>query len=560
MVGTLGLRERRHRDRRSLGNLGARHGGDDTLRDLEAKHGPLPVTTTSITGSKGAHYVFRLPPGVTIPNSAGKIGPGLDVRGEAGFIVAPPSIHASGNSYVWELEREPEDVATADAPPWLLDFALKGASGKGPSGPLPAVIPEGERRARLLSLGGTLRKRGAEETEIRDALRAMNRPPRFPKPLPDSEVSELARDIAARYPAGGSLALHVYPTTASGAESNPVKAKSPSWPPSPPIPPEEIVRLACYPVEWLIEPLCARGQVTLFVAGPKGMKSNFATALALGAANGCWPCGEFRINAPCRVCYLNFEDGKRRVSRRLVKFAGQIPGGKWPSVWGSEDAPDVKLPRDEAKLIEWLRAERFDVLVLDVLLYTSEAEDENSSAQMQRWCASARRVADGSGTAILLLHHKRKGERGGSSVQDLARGSSTLAGLADSILYLERQDDTHLGLEAVSKDAPPARWTLIYDHSKAEPWTVEPAGEVYGARAKVLAALQQATKKTPGASFAASTVATLASLSENVAREQLKALVADGKAVESPRPGRGGGSAYAAILEEGNHQTTTTPP
>lgn len=94
--------------------------GDETLAELCAVHGELPPTRTSLTGSGGVHYLFRWPEGGDIRNSAGtRLGPGLDVRGEGGFIVAPPSIHPNGRAYEWDA-GEPDEVA--DAPDWLLEL------------------------------------------------------------------------------------------------------------------------------------------------------------------------------------------------------------------------------------------------------------------------------------------------------------------------------------------------------------------------------------------------------------------------------------------------------
>lgn len=100
-----------------------RHGGDETLADLEHEHGRLPDTVESITGGNGRHLLFKMPAGVVITNDAGKrLGPGLDVRAEGGQIVAPPSIHPeSGRSYEWEALSNPFDgVEPAEMPPWLV--------------------------------------------------------------------------------------------------------------------------------------------------------------------------------------------------------------------------------------------------------------------------------------------------------------------------------------------------------------------------------------------------------------------------------------------------------
>ena len=58
-----------------------RHGGDDTLKQLESKNGILPATPETITGGGGWHMHFQYPSNGVIRNSAAKLGPGLDIRG-----------------------------------------------------------------------------------------------------------------------------------------------------------------------------------------------------------------------------------------------------------------------------------------------------------------------------------------------------------------------------------------------------------------------------------------------------------------------------------------------
>ena len=94
--------------------------GDETLHELEKQHGSLPDTATVLTGSGGVHYYFQHPAGIEIRNDSGrKLGPGLDIRGEGGQVVAPPSIHQSGTPYSW-VGGEP--AQPAPAPQWLLDL------------------------------------------------------------------------------------------------------------------------------------------------------------------------------------------------------------------------------------------------------------------------------------------------------------------------------------------------------------------------------------------------------------------------------------------------------
>ena len=97
--------------------------GEESLALLESQNSPLPETLTQRTGSGGRHLFFIQPADVEIRNSASKIGKGLDIRGTGGYIILPPSVHASGDSYQWINECSP-----AEAPPWLVELILNGSA------------------------------------------------------------------------------------------------------------------------------------------------------------------------------------------------------------------------------------------------------------------------------------------------------------------------------------------------------------------------------------------------------------------------------------------------
>jgi hypothetical protein len=175
-----------------------RHGGDDALRDLEARHGQLPETPEVLTPGGGRHLYFKCPAGLDLRNSAGLLGPGLDIRGAGGYVVAPPSVRPDG-SYVWECEHGPDDAPLADAPAWLLARLTErkphgAGTGTGDGEP----IAEGRRNATLTRIAGAMRRVAATTDEILAALRAVNQG-RCRPPLPDEEVRTIARSVASRY-------------------------------------------------------------------------------------------------------------------------------------------------------------------------------------------------------------------------------------------------------------------------------------------------------------------------------------------------------------------------
>ena len=136
-----------------------RHEGDKTLKELERQYGILPQTVTALTGGGGQHRIFKYPTGIKVPNKA-NFAQGLDTRSDGGLIVAAPSIHSSGNQYMWMEGHSPFDIEPAEAPVWLINLMI----GKQPV-KLSSVkpVPEGNRNNHLTSLAGTLRRKGMSE-------------------------------------------------------------------------------------------------------------------------------------------------------------------------------------------------------------------------------------------------------------------------------------------------------------------------------------------------------------------------------------------------------------
>lgn len=93
------------------------HGGIDSLRALVATHGSFPPGPSVRTGSGGWHLYFAHP-GLTIRNTAGtRLGAGIDVRGDGGYVIAAPSRHRSGRQYEWHDDTRP----LPELPDWTIE-------------------------------------------------------------------------------------------------------------------------------------------------------------------------------------------------------------------------------------------------------------------------------------------------------------------------------------------------------------------------------------------------------------------------------------------------------
>ncbi len=142
-------------------DIDAAHGGDGSLIDLESEHGKLPDTPMVLTGGGGKHYYYT---GSTAKNKVG-LYPGIDVRGEGGYVVAPPSIHPNGKPYEWEVSSRlmgDNSVKMAPAPSWMVGESKRGQANGTTADRIDPVailagVPEGKRDDQLFKYACKLR-------------------------------------------------------------------------------------------------------------------------------------------------------------------------------------------------------------------------------------------------------------------------------------------------------------------------------------------------------------------------------------------------------------------
>jgi len=179
-------------------DIDVRHDGESSLETLEADLGPLPETWEQLTGGGGRHLLFLRPDMEKVPNKVNVV-PGVDIRGDDGYIVAEPSNHISGHAYVWEAAHHPEEISIAELPEEWLDIVAPAPRQYEPVD-LPAEFGQGERNDMMFKLAASMRARGLSDAALMAALREENRV-RCKPPLPDREVETIARS-AAKYQPG----------------------------------------------------------------------------------------------------------------------------------------------------------------------------------------------------------------------------------------------------------------------------------------------------------------------------------------------------------------------
>lgn len=331
--------------------------GLGSLQELERRHGKL-TTAQVLTGSGGWHYWFRHP-GREIPNSASKIAPGLDVRGDGGYIVAPPSIHESGNPYRWtrDLDR------VEDWPAWLAEQAAERRNGATVVG---ETIPEGSRDATLASLAGTMRRRGMSETAILRALQEENAA-RCKPPLPEADIERIARSIAAKPPAEAGAAVAVLVAT-------------------------PLTEIEMRSIEWLEKPLWQRSAFEL-LGGVKGAgKGTYLAGLAARVSQ-----------AGANVLFVSTEDSTAIDLKPRLVAAGAILECCYVI------QQHVRLPEH----IDQLRELAHDhggvgLLVIDPVANHIGDRNSNSDAEVRDAIAPLNKLADELACLIIGVRHPGK--------------------------------------------------------------------------------------------------------------------------------------------------------
>jgi hypothetical protein len=172
-----------------------KHGGDASLARLERQFGLLPMTVEATTGGDGRHLYFTHPAGL-VRNRSG-LAQGIDLRGDGGYIVAPPSVHPSGRPYVWAAGRSPDDLPLAALPRWILP-SRRGMRARRSLADWRQLVregvPEGQRNSTIASLAGHLLWHQVDEEVVLELLLAWNRM-RCRPPLDDAEVAQVVASI-----------------------------------------------------------------------------------------------------------------------------------------------------------------------------------------------------------------------------------------------------------------------------------------------------------------------------------------------------------------------------
>jgi len=404
--------------------------GGESFTKLVEEHGALPPTITVRTGGGGNHYWF-MTNGVSISQRIGVL-PGIDAISK-GYVVAPPSLHKSGNRY----EFAPGEHELAEAPGWLVEL-INGQPGekKPPFDTASAFAdaPKGKRYKTLLSLTGKLRNAAvpyeAAVITVLEASRKFN-------PVPEEKnVTKIVDSVYGIYPPGPEITIDPswdafdddgVPHDQGHDAENVPKPFVIHW-----------AREALEPQparEWVIQDLIGPGDVAVTVgdAGSKKTWSHLDQCVCVAMSEEWLGRRTFKST----VLIVDEESGERRLKMRLGDcMRGHEAGADLPIRFTTLAGITLSCQDGANFLHSVIRETGARFVMMDALQDFALGMDENSGKEMAPVIHRLRKIAESCQCAIWLVHHLNK--QGGY------RGHSSIKGLVDLMLHCDSDTTSNL--------------------------------------------------------------------------------------------------------------------
>lgn len=389
-------------------------GGTDSL----TKHGVvLPLTPTSKSGSGGHHYFFKHP-GHPVPNAVGLL-PGVDLRGDGGMAVVPPSVHPNGQTYEWV--HHPDDTPLADLPMWLTPTESTPKTALTPQD-WEVCVTKGARDAELTKRAGKLL--GPAQMPPAEALLVLKvwNQTHCQPPLPDKQIEKIVNSIANKE---AEKTKHT-----NDPPGQPPTSSRPSAPPFVLTDYRDFMKeYADNETRWLIEEWLPVGGIGKIVGPPESYKTWVLLDLAVSVASGTPFLGQYRVARPGPVLFFQQEDGHQNLGKRLNLVTcnkvlipepswGKSPDENWvcvPPVIPIQIRTEGALEFDNLASIHYLRELVMQIkpalVILDPLYSATSTKDYMMDTA--RTMLALKDIREEFGTGFVIGHHARKGGKEG---------------------------------------------------------------------------------------------------------------------------------------------------
>jgi hypothetical protein len=387
----------------------------EAVEELKRRGHPA---TPMVKTARGVHAYFQHPGG-ELPTRIG-LGSGLDLKGDGGYVGAPPSKHPSGRAYEWIIH--PADEKPAPLPAWAIE-EIRVRGRKATAGDLGEEIPNGSRNKTITSFAGTLRRRGLGETAIYAALLGINAEMCRP-PLPEHEVQTIATSVA-RY-APDSEASETFHSSVSrdgvADERKTLLFKTA----------RQVAEETPAEVDWIARPYLAKGAITEIDGKIKAAgKTTFVSHKVAAIVDGKPFMGEPTTRA--KVVWLTEQSPstfRKVLERANLTDRDDVVVLHWHDAMGIEWADVARAATAKALDIG------AGLLVVDTLGQFAgiRGDGENNAGAAQEAMQPLQEAA-AKGLAVEFTRHERKG---GGEVGESGRGSSAFGGAVDVIMTIRR--------------------------------------------------------------------------------------------------------------------------
>ena len=421
------------------------------------------------TGSGGLHLYYRYPESGTVGTTTG-LWEGIDIRGDGGFVVAPPTLHASGQLYRFEC---PFDQVTPLNLPALPDIVLEAlASRQRPRSsqqPVAVTLPrnrtmtdeqksgivhliapywsEGNRHQLALGLVGMLAKWGYREDDVADLIE------RIVHETGDPEEKDRLRAVADTYDKlAAGLPVVGAATVEHLAGVDVVEAVRSLCRVVPRIPNADCYWLGEFledetvTPQWLIEGLLPVAGIAQLAGHPGSGKTTLAFQIGAQVSAGLPVLGEWPVPTPRTVLYIQADNPAPMMKHLARDVIAHVPVAAWNCVLVSVKSPIHIDTEHGYELIARLCRSFYPGLVVFDTIRDFHCSDENSPNATALVLENIKRLRTEFNTAILYLNHVAKSQGYKRAAIEAHLGSTRWVGPTDLSMVLEQEGDAPDGL------------------------------------------------------------------------------------------------------------------
>lgn len=412
--------------------------------DVEAG-GPidgLPSTVKSKTGGGGFHFYYRHPGG-EIKNGV-RVRELTDIRGDGGYVVAPPSLHKSGNRYEWVTS--PESTEFAELPEWVLEQQTPSVKPVlDVAHAFTEKIQEGSRNNAATQLAGKLLQvlpQSMWELAGWSILEKWNSDKCEP-PLDLLELRSVWESIQEKE---AHKQLSVANEVSKPSEWQLWTANS-------------ILEAEFGEDEWLIDSLLLKPGLMALSGNPGDFKTALALHFALCIARGLPVFNNFQTRQGT-VLMVDEENHLRHIKKRFQAL-GLTQND--PILYLSQNGIKVDAPEMMSRIIELVKQHNVQLVTFDSFVDV-HGQEENDSGGIQKVMSAMRQLVK-EGVAVLFLHHPSKQvgytpRKGGQNL----RGSSNILAQVDTHMHVQKKD---------GEDVLVLRHEKMRDAAKLKPFEVK---------------------------------------------------------------------------------------